>query len=90
VDGRQGQAKTFRVTGVLDMSEARRLVEAVSTTANGAALSVDLRSARETHDAAVVALARALGARDVAIVGLSRHHERLLGYVGAFTGESAP
>jgi hypothetical protein len=89
-NGRQGPARTIRVTGVLDISEALCLAEAVGTTADGAALSVDLRSARETHDAAVVALARALGERDVAIIGLSRHHERLLGYVGPFIGESAP
>jgi hypothetical protein len=87
--GRQGRTRTIRVTGVLDMSEALRLADVVSRCADGAALSVDLRSARETHDAAVVALARALGERHVAIVGLSRHHERLLGYVGSFTGESA-
>jgi len=90
LDGREGPTRTIRVTGVLDMSEALRLAEIVRRSADGAALSVDLRSARETHDAAVVALARALGERDVAIVGLSRHHERLLGYVGSFTAGSAP
>jgi hypothetical protein len=79
VDRHQGPARTIRVTGVLDISEALRLAEAVSTSADGAALTVDVRSARQTHDAAVVALARALGERDVAIVGLSRHHVRLLG-----------
>jgi hypothetical protein len=80
------------VTGVLDMSEALRLADSLSLTvsSDGAELSVDLRSAREAHDAAVVALARALGLRNGSILGLSRHHERLLGYVGQLTGEPAP
>ena len=89
-DGRARPTRTIRVTGVLDISEALRLADVMSRSSDGAELSVDLRAARETHDAAVVALARALGERQGAILGLSRHHERLLGYVGPFTGEAAP
>ena len=69
--------------------DAMMMHEAVVTPRAGPAI-MDLRAARETHDAAVVALARALGERQGAILGLSRHHERLLGYVGPFTGEAAP
>jgi len=90
VDGGSRPRRTIRVTGVLDMSEARRLAEALSLSSDGAELRVDLRSARETHDAAVVALARALGLHNGSILGLSRHHERLLGYVGQLTGEPGP
>jgi hypothetical protein len=78
------------VTGVLDMSEALRLADSLSLRSDGAELDVDLRSARETHDAAVVALARALGLRHGSILGLSRHHERLLGYVGQLIREPGP
>lgn len=90
LDGPPRPPKTIRVTGVLDIGEALRLANSIMETWDGAELSVDLRAARETHDAAVVALARALGSRKGTIVGLSRHHERLLGYVGYFTDESLP
>ncbi len=83
-------ARTIRVTGVLDIPEALRLAAALSGIPDDVRVDVDVRSARETHDAAVVALARAIAPRSGAIIGLSRHHAMLLGYVGDLDAGAAP
>ncbi len=84
------RARTIRVTGVLDIPEALRLAATLSGTPDGVQVHVDVRSARELHDAAVVALARAVAPRNGAIIGLSRHHAMLLGYVGDLDAGAAP
>ncbi len=76
------RARTIRVTGVLDIPEALRLAAALSGIPDDVQVRVDVRSAREMHDAAVVALARAIASRNGDIIGLSRHHATLLEYVG--------
>jgi hypothetical protein len=48
-------------------------------------LSVDMRPAREAHDAAVVTLARAVARRKGIIIGLSHRQATVLGYVGQLT-----
>ncbi len=78
------------MTGVLDMAEARRLGAAILDAPDGAGLQVDVRAAREAHDEAVVALAGAVARRNGTIVGLSRHHATLLGYVGQLGTDAAP
>jgi hypothetical protein len=87
---RSRPAKTIRVTGVLDLREARRLVSSLRNTPEDVGLYVDVSSVREAHDAAVVALAQAVTRRNGVIVGLSRHHATLLGYVGQITAHRAP
>lgn len=82
------RARTIRVTGVLDLAEALRLAPAIVDAPEGAEIHVDVRSARELHDTAVVALARAVARRNGTIVGLSRHHTTLLDYVGPLGGEA--
>jgi hypothetical protein len=84
------RAKTIRVTGVLDIPEALRLAAALSGIPVDVQVHVDVRSAREMHDAAVVALARAIAPRNGGIIGLSRHHATLLGYFGNDAVGAAP
>jgi hypothetical protein len=76
------------VEGTFDLSAALRVATAVRATAAEATVRIDLRRAR-IHDAALAALAREAGSRRVAIVGLSRHHERLLRYLDGAGGVSA-
>ncbi len=83
------RARMIRVTGVLDLPEALRLAPAIVDAPGRAEIRVDVRAAREVHDAAVVTLARAVASRNGTIVGLSRHHAALLDYVGPFGSEAA-
>ncbi len=83
------RARMIRVTGVLDLTEALRLAPAIVDAPGRAEIHVDVRAAREVHDAAVVTLARAVARRSGTIVGLSRHHATLLDYVGPLGGEAA-
>lgn len=78
----EARERTIRVTGVLDIPEALRLATSVSGTPDNVQVHLDVRSAREMHDAAVVMLARAVASRNGTLIGLSRHHATLLGYLG--------
>jgi hypothetical protein len=66
----------------LDVDEARRLVDALDALPPGVRVQVDVSALREVHPAGLAFLACALG-RDgrVALRGLNRRHERLLGYL---------
>ena len=81
VGPRREPRTTIRVTGVLDVAQARRITEILKNAGGTGELHVDLRGTRDAHDAAVVALAQALKGRNAVILGLSRRQERLLDYV---------
>lgn len=51
----------------------------------GARVRVDLRRAR-IEDAALAAFVQAVASQPVALIGLSRHHERLLRLLGMSSG----
>ncbi|HEU4943250.1 MAG TPA: hypothetical protein VFT18_08275 [Gaiellaceae bacterium] len=66
----------------LDLDEARRLVAEIEALPEDVRVQVDVSSLREVHPTGLAFLAYALD-RDgrVALVGLDRRHERLLGYL---------
>jgi hypothetical protein len=69
------------VEGTFDLGAATRAATTARASAGRARVKIDLRRAR-IEDAALAAFVRELAGRPVAIVGLSRHHERLLRYLG--------
>jgi len=80
----QGEVRV-ELSGVFDVPSARRLEQAIAQAAPGAPLCVDLSHVREFHDFGIAILAQALkhrGGARVALRGLCRHQERLLGYFG--------
>jgi hypothetical protein len=68
------------VDGTFDFHGAMRAATAARAHAGRARVKIDLRRAR-VEDAALAAFVREVAGRPVAIVGLSRHHERLLRYL---------
>jgi hypothetical protein len=68
------------VDGTFDLGAALRTAAAVRARSVGARVTVDLRRAR-IEDAALAAFVREVASQPVAMVGLSRHHERLLRYL---------
>ena len=72
---------THVVEGPFDLGAARRALAASLARPEGALFGLALRAAREIHDAALAFVATTL--RDGAVLGLTRHHVRLLGYLGA-------
>lgn len=79
--------KVIQLEGVLDVPAAQRLVDALSAAGEGE-VRIDLRQVREFHDFGVALLARMLAERHgVSVVGLRRHHLRLLRYLGIDTGQ---
>jgi hypothetical protein len=76
-------AKVIRVEAAFDLASARRVLASAADLSDGTTLRVDLRRAREIHDVALAAVAAA--SVRVRLVGLSRHHERVLRYL-AFQG----
>lgn len=79
VSRRAGEQVRLVVEGTFDLPAAVRVAGVVRAQAAGARLKIDLRRAH-IDDVALAALARTAG-RGVAVVGLSRHHERLLRYL---------
>jgi len=77
-------ADTLEVTGVLDVSAARRLGEALASLVAGERLVVDCRGVRRFEDRALAILAVALreSAGLVELRGLGAHQWRMLGYLG--------
>ena len=82
---RPGRDVLLAVGGTFDLAAALRTAAAIRTRAVGARVTVDLRRAR-VEDAALAAFAREVESRPVAMVGLSRHHERLLRYLESGSG----
>jgi hypothetical protein len=68
------------VEGTFDLAAATRTAAAVRARAASPRVRVDLRRAR-IEDAALAAFVREVARRPVVLVGLSRHHERLLRYL---------
>jgi hypothetical protein len=78
---------------VFDVPTARRVEEAIAHAAPGSHLCVDLSHVREFRDFGIAILAQALkhrGGTRVALRGLRRHQERLLGYFGVDAGMFQP
>jgi hypothetical protein len=78
----------LRLTGSLDLPAARELCDTLIG-AGREGVVVDVSLVREMHADAVALLSRALcllGGR-VTLRGLSRHHRRLLRYLGAPVGD---
>jgi hypothetical protein len=71
--------------GTFDVAAAMRAAAAVRAQAGRARVKLDLSRAR-VEDAALAAFVREVAGRPVAIVGLSRHHERLLRYLDEGAG----
>jgi hypothetical protein len=88
-DGGRRPARAPRVVlaieGTFDLEAALRAAAAACDRAADARVTVDLRRAR-IEDAALAAFVREVAGRTIAIVGLSRHHERLLRYLEEGTG----
>jgi hypothetical protein len=65
--------------------EARVLHDVASRTEPGARLDLDFRDVRVCHDVALLLLAQDIraGLAEYTLLGLSPHHLRLLGYLGA-------
>jgi hypothetical protein len=76
--------------------EARVLHDLASRSPAGSTLDLDFRGVRTCHDVALLLLAQdiRLGPAQYTLRGLSSHHLRLLGYLGApgarFEGEPPP
>lgn len=76
--------------------EARVLHDLASRSVPGAKLDLDFRDVRVCHDVALLLLAQDIraGLAEYTLRGLSPHHLRLLGYLGApgsrFAGVPAP
>ncbi len=68
-----------RPEGPLDAAAARRVAAQVRARGWGP-VTIDLRRAL-VEDVGLAALTRALADRPVAVLGLTRHHERLLRYL---------
>jgi hypothetical protein len=69
------------VEGIFDLAAASRAAAAARALPPAVRVSLDLRRAR-IRDAALAAFVREAGRRRVVVVvGLSRHHERLLRYL---------
>lgn len=65
--------------------EARVLHDVASRAEPGARLDLDFRGVRVCHDVALLLLAQDIraGLAEYTLLGLSPHHLRLLGYLGA-------
>lgn len=65
--------------------EARVLHDVASRCAPGSCLDLDFRDVRTCHDVALLLLAQDIraGLAEYTLRGLSSHHLRLLGYLGA-------
>ena len=76
--------------------EARVLHDVASRCAPGSTLDLDFRAVRTCHDVALLLLAQDIraGLAGYTLRGLSSHHLRLLGYLGApgagLAAEAAP
>lgn len=68
------------VEGTFDLAAAMRAATTARARSGSARVKLDLCRAR-IEDVALAAFVRGVAGRPVAIVGLSRHHERLLRYL---------
>lgn len=83
----------MELADVFDVPAARRVEEAIAQAAPGSRLCLDLSHVREFHDFGIAILAQALkhrGGARVALRGLRRHQEKLLGYFGVDAGMFQP
>jgi hypothetical protein len=84
----QGSSKAapleLQVGGVFDVEEAQRLAEIIARVAPWEPVRVHFHHVRQFHDHVLAILARELSApygRNIRLVGLSRHHDRMLRYM---------
>jgi hypothetical protein len=80
------EAVLLLIDGILDLPAAHRLAAAARRKAAEGGVWIDVRRAR-VHDAALAALASEVDDR-IELIGLSRHHERLLRYLEGADGEA--
>ncbi len=72
----------IQLQGVVDLDAAALLKSAATNIADGHPVVLDFRGATVTSDAALGMVVAAIGSADIACVGLSNHHEKLLKYLG--------
>lgn len=78
-----GGALTLELEQSFVPEDALRIHEAIAHAAPGTSVEIDFRRVRDCQDSALALLASDLNARrDVAVRGMSRHQQRLLGYFG--------
>ncbi len=84
-------ALTLRLGSSFAPEDALRIHELVERAAPGTPVEIDFRCVRECHDFALSLLARdILGSRArVAVHGMSKHQQRLLGYLGVPSARAA-
>ncbi len=83
IQAHEGTSGTVvEVDGAFDPDEADRLHALLLDLEPDRPVTLDFRAVRLFHDLAVARLARELGGRRVALLGLSEHHHRLLRYIG--------
>jgi hypothetical protein len=82
-------ALTFEIGPSFAPEDAARLHEAIERAEPGTRVEIDFHRVRDCHDTALAVLARDIagGRARVALRGLSHHQFRLLGYLGASTGD---
>jgi hypothetical protein len=76
---------TVEVGSTFVMEDAQQLGAAIADAAPGTEVDIDFRQVRECHGPALARLAEAMrsGHAHVALRGMSDHHLKLLGYLGA-------
>jgi hypothetical protein len=86
-----GGSLTLEIEQSFEPEDAVRIHELIERAAPGTPVEIDFRQVRECQDFALVALAKDLVAmRDrVAVRGMSKHQQRLLGYFGVSGAEQA-
>ncbi len=75
--GRRTQELVLTVEGRLDIAAAARTAATARPTARKARVTIDLRRV-PVDDVGLAVLAREMAGHPVAILGLTRHHKRLL------------
>jgi hypothetical protein len=75
---------SFEIGPSFGPEDAARLHELIEHSAPGTRVEIDFHRVRDWHDSALALLAQdlAAGRARVALRGISRHQQRLLGYLG--------
>jgi anti-anti-sigma regulatory factor len=75
------------IEGSFDIADADRLRSIIDALNSTGPVTLDFHGVRSASDMAIAQLARGLveASRRVSLAGLSEHHHRLLGYLGAAT-----
>ncbi len=81
----------IRIIGIFDNNAARRLAGWLVEVPQQDPVVLDMTHVRDCEDFGLAALAADLGGRDrLVVLGLTRHQERLLGYLGVSLVRAGP